>query len=132
MSSIVFQYTASAAIALSLSATPTLADDTTPVTGEALSRLLSGNTAVGDWNDDQYRQYFDPSGATIYAVKGKQPSRGRWRVSDDGASYESLWNGPNWDAYEVVKTEAGHAWVTDSGTLYPFDMETGQQLTWPD
>jgi hypothetical protein len=50
--------------------------------------LLSGNTAVGDWEGVPYRQYFDPDGTTIFAQENTRSSRGDWRV--EGEEYQSF------------------------------------------
>ncbi|MEM9604848.1 MAG: hypothetical protein AAGA11_18430 [Pseudomonadota bacterium] len=108
--------------------------DASRITGADIDALLSGRTAIGEWGDDTYRQYFDPSGTTFYAPKGKRTTRGSWRVSESGSHYESWWSGSddNWEAYEIIRVSDGLAWRDPKGQLYPFAMLDGQQLVWPD
>jgi hypothetical protein len=104
------------------------------VTGDNITTLLAGQTAIGIWGDDTYRQYFDPSGTTFYAPKGKRTTRGKWRVSDDGLSYESWWSGDddNWEVYGVFRDANGLVWIDPDGVRYPFEVVEGQQLVWPE
>ena len=57
--------------------------DPVPLTAGEIEILLAGNTALGDWQGDTYRQYFATDGATIYAVEGRRSARGR-RADLDG------------------------------------------------
>jgi len=103
-----------------------------PPTHDEISDLLIENTVIGEWNGDPYRQYFMADGTTFYAAKGKRSTRGKWRVSADGNSYESWWTGPdtNWESFSIMRTNEGLAWVDSAGVIYPFNLLTGEQLVW--
>ena len=104
------------------------------LSGEEITLLLSGRTAVGVWGSDAYRQFFEPGGVTYYAPRGKRSTRGLWRISVDGTRYESWWAGPadNWETYGVAVGAAGYVWIEPDGRSHPFEMLDGQQLVWPD
>ncbi len=104
------------------------------ISGDEITSILAGHTAIGTWGDDEYRQYFDLSGTTFYAPKGKRTTRGKWRLSEDGTRYESWWSGDedNWEFYDVGRTLSGLVWVDPDGVHYPFEMVDGQQLVWPE
>jgi len=101
-----------------------------PLTKAEISAILSENTVIGEWNSTPYRQFFMADGVTYYAPKGKRTTRGRWRVSANGNTYESGWSGPetNWEAFAIMRTAEGLAWVDDAGGIFPFKVLTGQQL----
>jgi len=64
--------------------------------------LLSGNTAVGEWEGTPYRQYFDPNGVMIVAQRDQQPARGHWRVTAD--EYQSRRAGETgWQGWFVME-----------------------------
>ena len=65
---------------------------------------LAGNTAVGNWVGEDYRQFFDNDGSTTYVPDGGRSSVGQWRVDETTSTYESLWPPiDRWDAYEVFR-----------------------------
>lgn len=115
-------------------ALPLRAGEAIPITGDAITALLAGNTAIGVWNGDDYRQYFDPSGTTYYAPKGQRSTRGKWRVSEDGQAYESWWNGAedNWETWWLAREDDRLVWIGHEGQTYPFEIVAGQQLVWPE
>ena len=101
-----------------------------PITGEELRQRLSGNTAIGQWFDDTYRQWFAEDGTTIYAPKGKRSSRGQWRVSTDGQNYQSQWGNGTWETYGVIEDNGQLFWTTSEGDRNKFELVEGQKLTW--
>jgi hypothetical protein len=104
------------------------AADPVPMTAGEIEALLGGNTALGDWQGDIYRQYFATDGATIYAVEGRRSSRGRWRVVDETDAYESWWPGSGWDAYAVLRNGDAMIWMDAQGVQFGFEVVEGQQL----
>ena len=102
------------------------------LSGHEIKHLLTGNTAIGFWGEDHYRQFFDKSGATYYAPRGKRSTRGKWRVTRDNAAYESWWTGAedNWERFDLRLTSDGYAWVDGAGMLHGFELVAGQQLVW--
>jgi len=101
------------------------------ITGNDITALLAGNTAIGKWASDDYRQWFAPDGSTIYAAFGKRSTLGAWRISADGTQYESWWSGNLWEAYRILSRDDQLYWVTPEGAELPFEIVDGQQLNWP-
>ena len=64
--------------------------DYAPMTQDEFCELLSGNSIVGQWAGEDYRQYFAETGSTTYAQRGSRKTYGTWRISDDG-KYRSIW-----------------------------------------
>ena len=56
-----------------------------------ITALLSGNTAVGRWQGNQYRQFFGADGQTIFAQEGTRSTLGQWRLDLERDEYQSLW-----------------------------------------
>lgn len=95
--------------------------------GSDIGILLSGNTAVGIWEGNAYRQYFDPDGTTIYAQDGARSTRGKWRIQ--GEEYQSIWpNDAEWEGWFVMEYAGQWFWVSKSTPPTPFDVVEGQQL----
>lgn len=92
-----------------------------------VSELLSGNTAIGQWEGVQYRSYFGADGTTIYDPQNDEAQIGKWRVNRETGRYESFWDAIGWTAYAVLRTEDGFAWER-KGQTYPFDVVEGRQL----
>ena len=101
------------------------------ITGSEIIAMLAGNTAIGEWANDDYRQWFAADGSTIYAAFGKRSTLGAWRISEDGSRYESWWSGQHWEAYSILEREQQFYWVTTKGEELPFEIVEGQQLSWP-
>lgn len=101
------------------------------VSGEDLVGVLSGNTAIGNWVGEDYRQFFDPSGATIYQPDGAPSgSTGEWRVNVTTGQYESLWPPfPGWDEYDVFRDGDDWFWTGAGVELSPFTIVQGDQLS---
>ena len=93
-----------------------------------IDTLLRGNTAIGQWGRDNYRQHFSDSGSTIYAVEGRRSSRGLWRVNSGTNAYESWWERSGWSAYDVLREDGQLYWLESTGDLYEFVVVEGQQL----
>ncbi len=105
-----------------------------PLAGLEIKYLLTGNTAIGRWGDDQYRQFFSEGGVTYYAQRGKRSTRGKWRITRGNDAYESWWSGAddNWVRFDVRLTPDGYAWVDSTGTIHPFELVAGEKLVWDD
>ena len=92
-------------------------------------KLLSGNTAVGNWQGKRYRQFFDPDGTTLYAQEGSRTARGTWRVDPETNEYQSIWPGDaDWDGWFVMKYDGGFYWVSKTTPPTPFSFTEGQKL----
>lgn len=102
---------------------------TTQLTADQITQLLSGNTIEGTWSGTPYKQFFAPSGMTMYLADGSAPDQGRWRTDPSANTYESWWQMSNWTAYTVVKTDDGYAWVKGD-SFEPFQVMPGKQLSW--
>ena len=95
-----------------------------------IEEALTGNTIEGDWAGRPYKSYFDPSGSTIYAEDGRQPSMGRWKADAVKGAYCSWWEVSGWACYEVLDGGPDRIiWVSPgSGKHYPAKVLTGKQL----
>lgn len=99
------------------------------LTGDEIRNLLTGNTAVGQWEGVAYRQYFGDDGVTIFAGQGVRSSRGEWRVDDDVQEYQSIWPGDaEWEGWFVMEFSGTFYWVSRKTPPTPFRIEQGQQL----
>lgn len=105
--------------------------DPVSLTAGEIEMLLGGNTALGDWQGDTYRQYFAADGATIYAVEGRRSARGRWRVVEETGAYESWWPGSGWDVFAVLREGDALIWMDSEGARFGFEVVEGQQLLFP-
>ncbi len=105
-------------------------DGLTLVSGDELASALSGNTIIGNWVGEDYRQFYDPNGETIYLADGAaNGSLGEWRVNVTTGQYESLWPPlPSWDAYEVFRDGDAWFWTGQGVELSPFTIVEGDQL----
>lgn len=97
------------------------------LSGNEIGILLTGNTAVGEWEGTQYRQYFDTDGSTIYASRNARSTRGEWRV--EGEEYQSRWSGETtWEGLFVMEYAGVWFWVSKSTPPTPFEVLEGNQL----
>lgn len=95
--------------------------------GDEIGILLTGNTAVGIWDGNAYRQYFDADDSTIYAQEGTRSSRGAWRV--EGEEYQSIWpNDVEWKGWFVMEYAGQWFWVSKTTPPTPFDVIEGKKL----
>ncbi len=92
--------------------------------------VLTGNTIVGNWVGEDYRQFFAETGSTTYVpVESGQESVGEWRVNVNTGMYESLWNDrPPWDDYEIHFDGENYFWSGQGVELSPFTVVEGNQL----
>jgi hypothetical protein len=103
------------------------------LTSSQIAELLTGNTAVGKWQGQRYRQFFDDEGQIIYAQQGARSSVGKWRIDTTIDEYQSVWpNEQEWEGWYVMEYAGDYYWVSKSTPPTPFRVEQGQQLTWPD
>ncbi|HEY9037506.1 MAG TPA: hypothetical protein VIN05_00990 [Roseovarius sp.] len=112
------------AFALGGSAASVLAQETR-MSAEEISRLLSGNTAEGQWEGKAYKSYFAADGTTIFAPGNADALIGKWRVNSDSQELESFFDAVGWTGYAVVRTDTGFAWMKD-GEAYPFLVFEGR------
>jgi hypothetical protein len=103
------------------------------LTSAQIATLLAGNTAVGKWKGQRYRQFFDTDGQTIYAQQGARSAVGKWRVDATVDEYQSIWpNDSEWEGWFVMEYAGRYYWVSKSTPPTPFKIEDGKQLVWPD
>jgi hypothetical protein len=104
------------------------AGDPRPLSGVEITKRLTGNTVIGEWNGRAYAQFFNKSGTTLYQQKGAPESRGRWRVSD--GKYCSRWGRGSWSCYGVLEgDDGGITWVEpSSGKTHPARVVSGYQV----
>lgn len=112
---------------------PQVSDEPTGLTlvaGEELQAALSGNTAIGNWVGEDYRQFFEENGDMIYLPDGASGgSTGEWRVDPTTGQYESLWPPlRTWDVYDVFRDGDQWFWTGGGVELSPFTIVEGDQL----
>lgn len=96
---------------------------------DEIAILLRGNTAVGEWEGANYRQYFGPDGVTIYAQEGARSTRGEWRIEAARDEYQSIWpNDAEWEGWFVMEYLGDYYWVSKSTPPTPFKLLKGQRL----
>ena len=92
-----------------------------------IEALLSGNTAIGQWEGASYRQYFDPDGSTIFAQEGARSTLGQWRV--EGEEYQSAWPpSEDWESWFVMEFAGDFYWVSRTTPPTLFEVLEGSQL----
>ena len=111
-----------------LLASPVMAQSV-KLSADQISELLTGNTAIGKWEGNRYRQYFGADGVTIYAQEGSRSARGEWRIDKEFDEYQSIWpNDSDWEGWFVMEYAGAFYWVSKSTPPTPFRVEQGQQL----
>ncbi|MGX9354763.1 hypothetical protein ACS3SW_06255 [Roseobacteraceae bacterium S113] len=117
------------ALILATGATSAAQAQSVKLKGKEIRILLSGNTAVGRWAGERYRQYFGADGVTIYAQEGARSTRGQWRVDDEAQEYQSIWpNDAEWEGWFVMEYGGTFYWVSKTTPPTPFEIFEGQQL----
>ena len=102
------------------------------LTTAQIDALLTGNTAVGTWQGQKYRQFFADDGNTIYAQLGARSAVGKWRIDPTIDEYQSIWpNQKEWEGWYVMEYAGAYYWVSKSTPPTPFRVENGQNLIWP-
>ncbi|WP_438955448.1 hypothetical protein [Cognatiyoonia sp.] len=92
-----------------------------------IEALLSGNTAVGVWEGQNYRQFFNPDGTTIYAQEGVRSTVGQWRI--EGDEYQSIWpHDAEWEGWFVMEYGGDFFWVSKTTPPTHFEVLEGEQL----
>jgi hypothetical protein len=92
-----------------------------------IQAALNGKTAVSI-GGSPYRQYFDPSGVTIYLPEGGREDRGKWEADEAKQQYCSWWERGGWSCYDLFETEEGIVWRGESGSEYRARLLDGRQL----
>lgn len=108
------------------------ADELQRLSASEIKELLSGKTAIGQWDGKNYRQYFREDGITIYAQQGSRSSRGKWRVDTTENTYQSLWEVGGWASYPVARSGEKLYWLSSSLPPQSFKVVEGEQLVAPD
>jgi len=110
-------------------ATSALADPV-PMLAAEIRSLLTGNTIHGTWSGDEYKQFFNADGSTIYAPRASQSTAGKWRVNEKTNEYESWWERSGWSGYGIVRDGDQLFWASTGLKAQPFRVLPGQQLVW--
>lgn len=99
------------------------------IRGEAINTMLSGNTASGLWRGQPFTQYFNPNGATDFAINGQVVDVGRWWVREDGI-YCSWWEATGNVCYGLKQQDATTLiWVPmDDMAPFPSTVSPGNNL----
>ena len=101
-----------------------------PLKGPEIEALIKGNTAVGQSDKGEWKQFFEKSGDTAYSRGGEQPSHGSWEIRGD--KFCSQWP-PNdrWSCYDVTgdfeAIPKTITWIAGS-TTYPAAMQDGNRM----
>ncbi len=99
------------------------------LTAEEITKLLTGNTAIGKWEGNRYRQFFGSDGVTIYAQEGSRSTRGEWRVDAETDEYQSIWpNDADWEGWVVIEYAGAYYWASKKTPPTPFRVEEGEKL----
>ncbi len=102
-------------------------DNEHAMTQEEFTKLLLGNTIVGEWAGSPYRQFFDRGGNTIYIGDDGNRSQGYWRIREDGY-YCSTWPpGQIENCYKVALVGEELLWYSGDNR-YPSHIIEGNQL----
>jgi hypothetical protein len=110
-----------------LSVVATTQDSERTMTSEEFTTMLLGNTLIGEWAGNPYRQFFDQSGSTIYIGDDGNRSQGYWRIRDDGY-YCSTWPpGQIENCYKVTLLGDELLWYSGD-ERYISHVVTGNQL----
>ena len=113
---------------ISLLATPGLGQSV-KLSGDDIRTLLTGNTAIGRWEGQNYRQYFGADGVTIYSQDGAKSTRVEWRVDDEVQEYQSIWpNDADWEGWFVMEFSGDYYWVSKKTPPTPYELVEGEQL----
>lgn len=76
----------------------------TPLNTAEITELMVGKTVEGIHFGAHTRQYFAPSGLTLWIKSGDAtPSEARYKVENDQycSSWTGLWNEPEWGCFAV-------------------------------
>ncbi|MEJ6389419.1 hypothetical protein [Gymnodinialimonas ulvae] len=96
---------------------------------DEVTALLTGNTAIGDWDGVPYRQYFGEDGVTLFAQTEARTTRGQWRIDPESDEYQSLWPGDDdWEGWIVMVWMDEYYWLSRSTPPTVFEVVEGQQL----
>ncbi|MFK7838360.1 MAG: hypothetical protein AB8B60_19295 [Sulfitobacter sp.] len=94
-----------------------------------IKALLTGNTIVGKWEGQPYRQYFATDGSTIYAQKEARSTLGQWRVDADKDEYQSIWpRDAEWEGWYIMEYAGDFFWVSKATPPTVFKVLEGEQL----
>ncbi len=94
-----------------------------------IEALLSGNTAIGEWEGANYRQYFASDGSTIYAQENARSTLGEWRLDREKDEYQSIWpRDAEWEGWFVMEFAWTYYWVSKKTPPTPFKVVEGEQL----
>lgn len=120
-----FAITSSIALAVPALAQPVAVQ----LDAEDVIALLTGNTAVGEWGGEPYRQYFGTDGVTLFAQPDARTARGEWRVDPENDEYQSIWpDETEWEGLIVMIWMEEYYWLNRETPPTPFEVIEGEQL----
>lgn len=116
------------AVTLGLGWTGPAAAEERRLTGAEVSAWINGNTVIGVWAGNAYKQYFSPEGWTAYDQAGAAVDRGRWWVTDD--QYCSNWDVGGDACYRVLRDGDTLIWQTSGlfSRRFTAEVVVGNQL----
>ena len=95
------------------------------LTGAEIAEVLTGNTAVGDWEGARFRQLYREDGTTLHTRTDGARGEGIWRVSENGLYEESWDGGETWTAWTVRRVAGRLVFLGRDLPTTPFAVEPG-------
>jgi len=112
--------------------TPLLAAEK-QLSGDEISKLLSGATIKGIHYGVETRQYFSESGLTLWIKSGdEKPSEARYKIENDQycSSWSGLWNKEEYGCFNIAHDEAQNIYYfLGDDFRAPFVINDGFELT---
>ena len=87
-----------------------------PLSGEAIQRLLVGNSVVSDASDGPYVIFFPDAGQVLGRHSRNYHDRGQWRVTDAGicARWDNWWSNVE-RCWQVMSAGTDLTWLDPHG-----------------
>ena len=100
------------------------------LTADQIKKTITGNTVLGEWDDQPYAQYFDPDGTTIFKLQDGRRVEGDWYVEDESDLYCSYHWFRGTSCYALYFDDDGLLlWLEEDGDmLLPSRILEGRQL----
>ena len=110
---------------------PPLQAQSRRLTGLEIGELLSGNTVVGEWEDEPYRQLYRADGTTLYTRQDGGRNEGLWRLAEE--AYEESWDGgETWLAWTVRRVSGRFVFLGEDVPATSFAVERGDTTFTPE
>jgi len=98
-----------------------------PMRQSEFQELILGNTMIGEWAGQPYKQFFNADQTTIYQEENHPPTNGTWRINEQG-QYCSVWPpNPQEACYNVTREGDNMLWESEDN-VYPATVVDGNQM----